>query len=50
MFSENIMLENKPFNAKMQKGGGEYLYDVIFLICGNLNQNEKYQKASRIYL
>lgn len=45
MFSENIKLENKPLyakNAKMEEKG--YLYDVIFLNCGHLNQNENYQK------
>lgn len=51
VFSENILLENKPLYAKSAKIGEKgYLYDVIFLNCGHLNQNENYQKTSRIYL
>lgn len=50
-FSEENLLKNKPFYAtNAKKAGKGYLYDVIILNCGPLNQNEIMKKISRIYI
>lgn len=41
MFSKRKLLENNSFYAKNANIAGKgYLYDAIFLNCGQLNQNE----------
>lgn len=47
MYKE-LLLENKPFSKTAKRREKGYLYDAIFLNCGHWNQNENYQKTSRI--
>lgn len=50
-FLKEKLLQNKPFYAKYAKmAGKDKLHDVIFLNCGQLNQNESYEKISNVYL